>query len=232
MKYFITDIHGDCKGLKLLLKHAGIDLTKDQLVIGGDMINRGRDSGGVVKEVKELVQKHPENVHALIGNHEEMMWDYLRTGDMTWLSHGGRETIESLKRTFPDESERQAYIDWATSLPLYFEDDEFIYSHAGLNPYEPLDKQNRDILWMSESDFYSIPKEILLTFTHNKPVIHGHTPVELIYFDGARMGCDMGSNTYMIEEERGLGLVNMTEMVYWVYKPAHKKIEKRKVARV
>lgn len=232
MKYFITDIHGDCKGFKLLLKHVGVDFSKDQIVIGGDMINRGKDSAGVVKTVKALADKYPSNVHALIGNHEEMMRAYYEQSDRLWLSHGGRETIESFKYTFSDEVELQAHIEWAACLPLFFGDDEFVYTHAGLNPYEPLDKQSRDILWMSESDFYSIPKDSLLALTQNKAVVHGHTPVEYIYFDGVRLNADLGSNTYMIQEERGLALVNLDEMVYWVYKPAQKKIEKRNVARL
>ncbi|MCM3624342.1 serine/threonine protein phosphatase [Brevibacillus borstelensis] len=232
MKYFITDIHGDCKGLKLLLKHAGVDFSKDQLVFGGDMINRGRDSAGVVKEVKALMEKYPENVHAVIGNHEEMMSWYYERGDRLWLSHGGRETMQSFQRTFPTEEVRQEHITWACSLPLYYEDDEFIYTHAGLNPHESLERQSREILWMEELDFYSIPKDLLLTATLGKPIVHGHTPVERIYFDGARLNCDMGSNTYIIEEERGLGLVCLSEMTYWVYKPALKKIVKRKVMKI
>lgn len=70
-----------------------------------------------MKEIRGLVQKHPENVHALIGNHKEMMRDYLRACDMTWLSHGGRENIEILKRTFPDEEEWQDHIDWTFLTP-------------------------------------------------------------------------------------------------------------------
>lgn len=229
MKYFMTDIHGDCQGMKLLIKHVGIDFSKDQLVFGGDMINRGKDSAGVVKEVKALIDRYPENVYAVIGNHEEMMSWYYERGDRTWLSHRGKETIQSFNKTFPDEKRRQIHIEWACSLPLYFEDEDFIYTHAGLNPQEHLDRQSREIVWMEELDFYSIPKEFLLTLTGNKPIVHGHTPVERIYFDGVRLNADMGSNTYSVIEERGLGIVNLSEMVYWVYKPAQKKIEKRNI---
>lgn len=35
-----------------------------------------------------------------------------------------------------------------------------------------------------------------------------------------------------MEEERGLALVNLTEMVYYVYKSVQKNIEKRKVAKI
>lgn len=229
MKYFITDIHGDYKGLKLLMEHARINFSKDQLVIGGDMINRGRDSGSVLKFIKGLVQKYPENVYPLIGNHEEMMKDYYRSEDKLWLNHSGRDTLRDFEKTF-SKIEMDDHIEWASNLPLVYEDDEYIYTHAGLNPFEPLDKQSREILWMSESDFYCISKEVLLTLTR-KPIIHGHTPVERIYYDGVRLNCDLGSNTYMIQKEQGLGLVNLTEMTYLVYRQSQKKIEKREILR-
>lgn len=101
MKYFITDIHGDCKGFKLLLKQVEVDLSKDQLVIGGDMINRGKDSTEVVKTIKTLADNYPSNVHALIGNHDEqMMRFYVEQADRLWLSHGENETIQNFNKTF------------------------------------------------------------------------------------------------------------------------------------
>lgn len=55
--------------------------------------NRGKESGEVIKSIKLLCEQYPNNVHAVIGNHEEMMgWHYER-GDRLWLSHGGKETI-------------------------------------------------------------------------------------------------------------------------------------------
>ncbi|MGG1940401.1 metallophosphoesterase family protein [Paenibacillus polymyxa] len=231
MKFFITDIHGEYNGLEILLKHAEIDFTKDQLVFGGDYINRGKDSGKVIRRIKELTEAYPNNVIALIGNHEEMMRDYYRSGDKLWLSHGGRDTIRELEKTFPNEKERNEHIEWACNLPLVYDEDDFVYTHAGLNPFEPLEKQSREILWMSESDFYSISKESLMNLTHDKPVVHGHTPVERIYFDGVRLNCDLGCNTYFIEEERGLALVELSRMIYYVYKQNSGKIEKREIAR-
>ncbi|AIQ32263.1 metallophosphoesterase [Paenibacillus sp. FSL P4-0081] len=231
-KFFMTDIHGDKEGLELLLRHAGADLKRDQLVFGGDMINRGKDSAGVVKYIKELTDRHPGQVHALIGNHEEMMGDYIKNGDKLWLSHGGHDTLESFARAFSDQKERQAHMEWAYSLPLYYADEEYVYTHAGLCTVEPLEQQSRDILWMTEYEFYRQPREELLALTNSRPVIHGHTPVERIYFDGARMNCDMGSNTYAVLEERSLGIVNLTEMIYHVYKQADQRLENRRIGRI
>lgn len=230
-KFFMTDIHGDYKGLDLLLNHAEVDLNHDQLVFGGDMINRGQDSAGVVKRIKALAEKYPNTVHALVGNHEEMMGDYMKHGDRTWLSHGGYETIQSFTTMFPDEKSRQEHMEWACSLPLYFEDAEYVYTHAGLDPAESLIHQSRDILWMSEFDFYSIPRDELLTLTNGKAIVHGHTPVERIFHDGVRINCDMGSNTYSVVEERGLGIINLSEQIYYVFKPVANKIEQRKISR-
>lgn len=228
-KLFITDIHGELSGLKLLLQQAEVDVGCDQLVIGGDMINRGKDSAGVLKLLKALADRYPQQVHALIGNHEEMMGDYQRIGDKTWLSHGGRHTLENLSKQFPREAERQAHIDWAINLPLYYEDDQFVYTHAGLHPYEPLTRQSRGILWMTEAEFYRIPATELRKLTGNKPVVHGHTPVERICYDGVRLGVDLGCNTYSLQELRGLALVDLTNGWYWVYKQATRQVERREL---
>jgi serine/threonine protein phosphatase 1 len=231
LKYFITDIHGEYKGMELLLKHAQIDFSRDQLIIGGDMINRGKESARVVRKIKDLADAHSNRVHVLIGNHEEMMRDYYLKGDRLWLSHGGRETLRDFEKTF-SKTKMDEHIEWISNLPLVYEDEEYVYTHAGLNPSEPLDKQSRDILWMSESDFYSISKESLFALTQSKPVVHGHTPIERVYFDGVRLNCDLGSNTYSVIEERGLALVNLDSMVYYVYKQFSGKIEERKIMRV
>lgn len=230
MKFFISDVHGDFNGLEMLLRHTEIDFTKDQLIFGGDYINRGTDSGKVIRRVRELTEAYPNNVIALIGNHEEMMWEYFRRGDTLWQSHGGRETLKDFEKSF-SKSEMNEYIKWVSNLPLVYEDDMFVYTHAGLNPFEPIEKQSREILWMSEFDFYSISKDSLFNLTKSKPVVHGHTPVERIYYDGIRLNCDLGSSTYVIEEERGLGLVNLTEMTYLVYRQSQKRVEKREIIR-
>ncbi|UQZ33368.1 serine/threonine protein phosphatase [Paenibacillus sp. PK3_47] len=230
-KFFVTDIHGDKQGLKLLIKKAGVNFGLDQLVFGGDMINRGKDSAGVVKLVKRLIEQNLDTVHAVMGNHEEMMADYLLRGDKLWLQHGGRETLKSFDTVFADEAIRKEHMEWAYTLPLLYEDDEYVYTHAGLDPRNPLEQQDRDILWMNEYDFYQYPREVLLGLTRGKAVIHGHTPVERIYYDGVRMNCDMGSNTYSIISERGLGIVNLTEMTYLVYKQSEKKLEQRVIGR-
>lgn len=115
------------------------------------------------------------------------------------------------------------------SPPLIIEDDEYVYTYAGLSPHDPFDKQSRDVLWMHASEFYGFDKEDLLCLTGGKPIIHGHTPVELVRYDGARMNCDLGSQTHVNEKVCGLGLVDLNNKEYYIYKSYYKNIEKHNI---
>ena len=158
-----------------------------------------------------------------------MVWYYQGKSNM-WLKHSGKDALKSMKKTFPEEEQLTEHVEWTALLPLVFQDYQFVYTHAGIVPYVPLNEQDREILWMPESDFYSYPKDLILKRTGGKPVIHGHTPCEYICSDGARMNCDFGANTYSIPEERALCLVDLTNNMYYVYKIGSQKILKRKIA--
>lgn len=226
-QFFMTDIHGDYNAMQLLINHVSFDPKKDHIVFGGDMIDRGKDSAKVLKSIKLLCEQHPDHVKAVIGNHEEMMSWYYQSAltDTMWLLHGGLNSLKSFNKTFNSNFEGKEVLNWACNLPIYVEDERFIYTHAGLDPLECIEKQSRNVLWMSEAQFYKFYKADILALTNGKSIIHGHTPVERIWFDGARMNCDMGSSSYQVIEERGLGLVDLTAMEYYVYKPFKNKIE-------
>ncbi|UFJ41102.1 metallophosphoesterase [Brevibacillus humidisoli] len=134
-KLFITDIHGEYNGMMKLLEHADFQPSSDQLVIGGDMVSRGNDSGLVLKGVRRLALQHPTNVVALMGNHEEMMSWYFQGKSDLWLRHAGKHTLSKVKKTFRQENELQEHVAWAASLPLLHQDHQYVYTHAGIVPY-------------------------------------------------------------------------------------------------
>ncbi len=230
MTFFITDIHGDDVGLERLLEHAQVDFNRDLLIIGGDMIDRGNGNAKVIRRIKELTEAFPDHVIALLGNHEEMALAYFWNGDKLWLQHGGRETLRDWEKTFSKDQINE-FLQWMNNLPLVYQTESYMFTHAGLNPDVALLQQGRDILWMSESEFYGISREELLALTGHRPVVHGHTPVERIYFDGVRLNCDLGSNTYPVIEARGLCLVELEQMIYHVYLPSKGRIETRSIGR-
>lgn len=226
-KLFVTDIHGEYYGLIELLREMDYDAFTDRLTVGGDLIDRGPDSALVVRYLRTLQRMHPERVTVLTGNHEEMLCWYRQDRSNMWLLHGGAEALASFERTFEDEIESRENLDWLLTLPMIAEDDEYVYTHAGFVPHQPLDAQSRDILWMPEKEFYAYSPESVLRATGGRMVVHGHTPCEFICFDGARLNCDLGSHTYAIKESRGLALVDLTGREYAVYNCGSGEISRR-----
>lgn len=105
----IGDIHGCYSELKKLITDLELNgeynKNTDKLVFLGDYIDRGKDSSLVIKFIRKL-QKENKNVIALMGNHEDMLLEYYKNGDDTWLWNGGKATQKSyygLGRQFKDD---------------------------------------------------------------------------------------------------------------------------------
>lgn len=148
--FAIPDIHGRND----LLHRALLDLRDnhalsfkdgDKIVFLGDMVDRGPDSFSVLQTIRELKEDHPQNVTALLGNHEQLMLD--ATGidpkpDNVWLweMNGGKATRQSfLEAGFPGVPEE--WRQWVKALPLYHEEPGFFFSHA------PVPRESHRAIW-------------------------------------------------------------------------------------
>lgn len=102
--YAVSDIHGCLDELKAALGH--IDLSGDnRLILLGDYIDYGPDSGGVLRRVRDLQRVHgPERVIALRGNHEEAFLEWLD-------AYGGPDAGQ------PDEYGLTPWSDWLDHDP-------------------------------------------------------------------------------------------------------------------
>ena len=166
----ISDIHGCYDELVNLMQDLVdsevYDPQTDKLIFLGDYIDRGDDSKKVVQYIRNL-QKNNDNVIALMGNHEMMCVDYLREESNNWLFNGCNNTIESYRG---DKKQLINDAEWMEQLPLYYEDEHFVYVHAGINPNKPLDEHSKyELLWVREPFLYDVSK-------FPKTVIFGHTP--------------------------------------------------------
>lgn len=174
----IGDVHGCYKELKEMiemLEESG-EYKKgiDKLVFLGDYIDRGSDSRLVIEFIRNL-QKNYDYVIALKGNHEDMLLNYLYEDDASWTWNGYEATMNSY-RGF--DKQFKSDVQWMRALPLYHEDENFVYVHAGIDVYKPMKKQNKNtLLWVRE-DFIYNPK------VYHKQVIFGHTPVAFLDEDG------------------------------------------------
>lgn len=212
----IGDTHGCFNELRDLiaeLKESGeYNATNDRLIFLGDYIDRGDDSSRVIKFIREL-QKNNENVIALMGNHEDMLIKWSDRMSDDWLYNGYNATLNSYEG---DYNQFRDDINWMRSLPTYYEDEHFVYVHAGINPAKPLDKQSKyDLLWVRETFIYN-PQ------VFNKTVIFGHTPSVSITEEckpfktitghiGIDTACVFGGNltALIIEDDKVAGFVQI-----------------------
>ena len=139
----IGDIHGTSRALELLLDQVRPE-SDDQLIVLGDMIDRGPDSKAVIDRLIRL--QHETSLVALCGNHEEML---LNAGndpgelDM-WLYVGGAATLRSYGCNSLDPNEWDIPADHWTflkSLLDYYETKTHLFCHGTPDPDTPLSQQ-------------------------------------------------------------------------------------------
>lgn len=144
--YCMSDIHG-CIGafenaLELVLPQ--LDKPDTKLILLGDYIHQGEDSYAVLDRIMSLQKKYGcEKVIALMGNHEIMACNNM------WC----------INDWFIDDDKDEPYLEWMKKLPLFHQDGNMIFVHAGVEE-EALD------LWKARTPSY--------IFTMKHPTQIGH----------------------------------------------------------
>lgn len=209
-KFVMSDIHGHVDAARALLEHVEIDMSKDSLRFLGDYIDRGPNSYECIK----LVQKYQrQGATAHMGNHELMLlsWASGNLDSHMFYMNGGEATVKSLAKGASQE-EYEQILHWITTLKVTDEDDEYFYVHAGIHPHKMLSNQDRnDFLWIRE-EFLTARPEWLAQQVDSKIIVHGHTPMHNVCFDGVKINTDVGAGG-----ARKLALVELTERVVYEY---------------
>ncbi|MEW5725640.1 MAG: metallophosphoesterase family protein, partial [Thermodesulfobacteriota bacterium] len=166
---------------------AGInwDPAEDTLIFIGDYVDRGPNSAGVIDHILGLKQ-WSENVICLRGNHEQLLLDFLEGRNIgTFIYNGGQMTIDSYGG--PEGGIPEEHYEFLRTLPYYWQNEDYIFVHAGLRDGVPLDKQDeRDMLWIREEFITS-------DYDHGKRVIYGHTPTRKPVVMRNKIGIDTGA---------------------------------------
>jgi serine/threonine protein phosphatase 1 len=190
--FVIGDIHGCYKTLMALLAKISPDPARDALIFLGDYIDRGPDSQKVIAELLQLQQKYT-NFVALKGNHERMFLDFLAGRDREfYLMMGGRSTLKSYglaKKWSPENKNSipQDHLIFINELFSYWEDEEYIYTHAGLQPGIHVSQQTPEWLLWARNKF------IDSDYDFGKRVIFGHTPFTTPRIESNKIGIDTGA---------------------------------------
>ncbi len=192
--FAIGDVHGHRELLQKLLEQIVAEIERigaktPKIVFLGDYIDRGPDSKGVLDLV--LAGVPDVTCERMLGNHEEMMLNFLLEPDGStfahWFNNGGRETLTSYGVDWRDSgaedvrdkmieamppAQVEAFFGAVSAFKFLHEDDAAIFVHAGLDPAVDLSEQSiEQMLWIRKRFLES-------SRDWGKPVIHGHTPTQ------------------------------------------------------
>ena len=208
--YAIGDIHGRADLLERLLFTIEDDAKKchstckNTIIYLGDYIDRGPKS---IEVINVVISGQPEGFSAicLMGNHEQMMLQFLKGNDPlgNWLRVGGAQTAlsygvkgrtgsgwkekanqikEDLKNALPD-----AHFAFLENLGKSCRFGDFLFAHAGISLNRPLsDQSSSDLMWGNE--------EFLNCEEHTDCiVVHGHSAQKEVQIRLSRIGLDSGA---------------------------------------
>ena len=206
--YAVGDIHGRLDLFERLLGKIAADNARRppadvELILLGDVIDRGPDSAALVDRLRAGVEGF-DAVTVLRGNHEQAMLQGL-AGDLgmfeTWLGNGGTEALASWGVPGPilygedipplldaaREIVPAGVLPWIAALPLSRHIGDYYFVHAGVRPGVPLaEQQESDQLWIRQG-FLDSDED------HGAVIVHGHTIKPRVQQRGNRIGIDTGA---------------------------------------
>jgi serine/threonine protein phosphatase 1 len=175
----ISDIHGCYDKFIQLLNSINYNPSSDQLIIMGDLMDRGQSNLKCLFKAMEL-----QNQGAIIlkGNHEQMAEETINylldckdnKANLNYPSlelhriNGGTNTIREL--TELSTCKLIDIYDFIQSLPTIHTIDQYIFVHAGVNASISLNNNYDDDFMWSRDEFINYPAY------KNQLVIFGHTP--------------------------------------------------------
>lgn len=191
MVYIISDLHGDLRKFKQMLKLISFDYNKDKLIINGDIMDRGKDDLKILEFITPYIGKSME---LIIGNHEFFCMQYLKSEleRRTWIRFGAEaSTIDTIDK-LSDEDKTRLY-QFLSNLPHYIEiqvnNKDYVITHAGLHAdYLVFDSDEIDVLKSLDEGVSKDLRGTLISIDiHNMPagqkkklnrtLVVGHVPV-------------------------------------------------------
>lgn len=188
----IGDIHGGFRAMKQLLETANLPKNSKYIFVG-DYVDGWSESAEVISYLIDFSKKN--NCIFLRGNHDELLYRYLKHGDNNplWMAQGGESSIKSYEKL--SEEEQNKHLQFFENLVNFHIDSKNrLFVHAGFtNQHGPQHEHYPNLVYWDrtlwemacamdtsipeENDTY--PKRLKL-FTE---IYIGHTPVTRVGFD-------------------------------------------------
>ena len=122
MIYLIGDLQGCCDPFERLLAAVDFSPSRDHVYLLGDLVNRGPDSLGVLRTLRDL----GDVATCLLGNHDL---------HLLAVAHGVRKPHRSdTLGAILDAPDREAWLDWLRMRRLAIHEHGWLMVHAGVVP--------------------------------------------------------------------------------------------------
>lgn len=136
--YAFSDVHGNLSEelFDFMWDKLSSDNGDNKCYFLGDYIDRGDDVVGTICKLHTLLCKR--GVKFVFGNHDEMLYKYLDTGNMSqlWAINGGYETLAQLTEMHGRISPREYIDDIREASKFYYyetiEGKKVSFSHSGM----------------------------------------------------------------------------------------------------
>ncbi|MEM6408392.1 MAG: metallophosphoesterase [Pseudomonadota bacterium] len=209
--FVVGDIHGRADLLEKLLEKVDAaigenELKGPKLVFTGNLIDHGPESARVLERLRELSTEFPENVVCLLGNHEQMLLDFLDTPTARcarWAKEGAAATFASYEVALgpngltPDSADaaaeflkgalRPKRIEWLRARPSHLVSGNVHVVHAAADPRRAMDAQSARVLTWGHPEFLTVAR------TDGQWIVHGHTRVADAGEKDGRIAIDTGA---------------------------------------
>lgn len=209
--FVVGDIHGCADLLEKLLEKIDAAIGENglkgpKLVFTGNLIDHGPDSARVVERLRELSTEFPENVVCLLGNHEQMLLDFLDTPAARcarWAKEGAAATFASYDVKLGDAgltsdnadavaeflkgALRPKRIEWLRARPTHMVSGNVHVVHAAADPRRAMDAQSARVLTWGHPEFLTVAR------TDGQWIVHGHSRVEEASEKDGRIAIDTGA---------------------------------------
>lgn len=136
---FIGDIHGCIDEFNELLQLLSYNEKHDNLILLGDLVDRGPDAVAVVQKARKM------RLSCVMGNHEHKFIKWFRArGTEASTYHDDKPYYSQ----FTDED-----LNYITQMPTYIQLPDVVAIHAGLKPGVPVCHQSKeDLLYRRYTD--------------------------------------------------------------------------------
>ncbi len=237
-RYVMGDIHGNARAMVGLLDY--VDPDPEELVLIGDLINRGLDSWGVLEETALLVD---EGATVIRGNHDLILPAFVapNTSKQMFLDEkvGSYPTYVSIQNAIKNhgyDKVKETIAKIHHKMVYYHEDPNYIFAHAGIDPRIPYMDQQRPEVLVSGCAGWKSSKE---AHCYDQYVVYGHTPTWMIHRDieqdDARVWMSHRAKKIAIDTGAGFGekltLLDLLDGIAYSYDVVTRKIDKYRFKR-